>query len=105
MLNAFPHLQLRTLQDSTQAITQVLLHRPDIILLDINMPEMDGYQVMSVLQANEQLKTIPVIALTANAMPHDIERGRVAGFSYYLAKPIDQSLLIETIEQCLGLSL
>ncbi len=105
MLNNFPHLQLRTLQNSTQAITQVLLHRPDIILLDINMPEMDGYQVMSALQANEQLKTIPVIALTANAMPHDIERGRVAGFSCYLAKPIDQSLLIETIAQCLGLSL
>jgi PAS domain S-box-containing protein len=105
MLNAFPHLQLRTLQDSTQAITQVLLHRPDIILLDINMPEMDGYQVMSALQANEQLKIIPVIALTANAMLHDIERGRVAGFSCYLAKPIDQSLLIETIGQCFDLSL
>lgn len=105
MLNTFPHLQLRTLQDSTQAITQALLHRPDIILLDINMPEMDGYQLMSALQANEQLKTIPVIALTANAMPHDIERGRVAGFSCYLTKPVDQSLLIETIEECFDLSL
>jgi PAS domain S-box-containing protein len=103
MLNAYSHLQVSTLQNPKLAIKQALLKRPDIILLDINMPKMEGYQVLAALKAHEQLRAIPVIALTANAMLKDIERGRTAGFSQYLGKPIVQRLLIETIDQVLGL--
>ena len=53
------------------------------------MPGMDGYQVLEVLKADARLHAIPVIAITANAMPRDIERGRTAGFADYLTKPID----------------
>ena len=105
MVNAVSHLQLSTLQDSSLAIKQALLHRPDIILLDINMPEMDGYEVLAALKANEQLKTIPVIALTANAMLNDIAQGLAAGFNHYLAKPVNQTVLIQAIDQALGLSI
>jgi PAS domain S-box-containing protein len=102
MFKAYSHLQLCTLQYPKLAIKQALLKRPDIILLDINMPEMNGYQVLAALKAHELLKTIPVIALTANAMLNDIEQGKAAGFSQYLGKPISQRLLIETIDQVLG---
>lgn len=103
MFRAISHLKLATVQDSTLAIAQALLQCPDVILLDINMPEMDGYQVLKAIQAIDVLKTIPVIALSANSMVEDIERGRVAGFSHYLSKPVDQTVLIQTIDQVLGL--
>jgi len=103
MVKAYSHLQLSTLQKPKLAIAETLLLRPDVILLDINMPEMDGYQVLAALKAHEQLKSIPVIALTANAMLNDVAQGKAAGFSQYLGKPIAQSLLIETIDQVLGL--
>ncbi|MEY3881313.1 MAG: hypothetical protein RIQ94_2109, partial [Pseudomonadota bacterium] len=102
MINTCPHLQLSTIQDPRLAIAQALDQRPDVILLDINMPEMDGYQVLSALQANEQLKTIPVIALTTNAMLNDIERGLAAGFSHYLTKPVKKIELIQTIDKFLA---
>jgi CheY-like chemotaxis protein/nitrogen-specific signal transduction histidine kinase len=104
MVNAVSHLQLSTLQDSRLTIKQALLLRPDIILLDISMPKMDGYQVLAALKANEQLNTIPVIALTANAMLNDIAEGLAAGFNHYLTKPVNQTVLIQTIDQALGLS-
>ncbi len=104
MFRAFSHLNLVTVQDSTLAIAQALLQCPDVILLDINMPEMDGYQVLKAMQANDVLKTIPVIALSANSMVEDIERGRVAGFSHFLSKPVDQTVLIQTIDQVLSLT-
>lgn len=82
-------------------IELALAHRPDLILLDINMPGMDGYQVLEVLKSHMVLRAIPVIAVTANAMPHDIERGKRAGFANYMTKPIQISALMETIEYCL----
>ena len=103
MFRDYSHFQLITVQDSTLAIAQALLQHPDVILLDINMPEMDGYQVLLALKANEQLKAIPVIALSANSRASDIKHGLEAGFSYYLTKPVRQTRLIQTIEQVLGL--
>jgi CheY-like chemotaxis protein len=62
---------------------------PDVIVLDINMPNMNGYEVLRVLKADQILKYTPVIALTANAMPKDIKRGLEAGFDDYITKPLD----------------
>ncbi|PKL76611.1 MAG: hybrid sensor histidine kinase/response regulator, partial [Candidatus Melainabacteria bacterium HGW-Melainabacteria-1] len=61
---------------------------PDVILLDINLPDISGFEVLSILQQDPALKHIPVIALSANAMPNDIKRGQKAGFFRYLTKPI-----------------
>ncbi|MDP2828910.1 MAG: PAS domain S-box protein [Sulfuricellaceae bacterium] len=64
---------------------------PDLILLDINLPGMNGFQVLKRLQAMPTIASIPVMAVTANAMPRDIERGLAAGFREYLTKPLDLS--------------
>ncbi len=64
-------------------------HKPDVILLDICLPEMDGYRVYAQLCADEATRDIPVIALSASAMPSEIERGLRTGFRRYLTKPID----------------
>jgi CheY-like chemotaxis protein len=77
------------------------IHKPDLILLDINMLHLDGYQVLQFLQNDELLKQIPVIAITANAMPAEIERGKLAGFSEYLTKPLDLQNFIRVVNSYL----
>jgi PAS domain S-box-containing protein len=95
------HIQLFTAHTPELGIELALARRPELILLDINMPGMDGYQVLEVFKADARLKAIPVIAVTAAAMPRDIERGRAAGFSEYLTKPINIASFLESLDRCL----
>lgn len=74
---------------------------PDLILLDINLPDLDGYEVLRRLRTNPATQETPVIAVTANAMDSDIERGKAAGFQNYLTKPIDMSSFLEVIDRYL----
>ena len=64
-------------------------HKPDLILLDINLPEMDGFELLKKLKQNRLLIHIPIIAISANAMKTDIESGLNAGFNAYLTKPLN----------------
>lgn len=73
--------------------------QPDLIILDINLPGMDGFEAMNVLQNDPMTKHIPVVGLSANAMPYDIERGIKSGFFEYLTKPVDMNKLIETLNR------
>ena len=75
--------------------------KPDLILMDINLPGMNGLQAMKRLRGTPETRLIPVIALTSNSMPQDIEAGLRAGFDGYLTKPIKVSELMQTIEQTL----
>ena len=75
---------------------------PDIILLDINLPGMDGYEALERLKVNEKTSSIPVIAVTAQATKADITRGRHAGFVSYITKPIQVPELIKAIEENIG---
>lgn len=77
-------------------------HKPDLILLDINLPGMDGYEVLKRLREEEATRHIPVVAVTANAMPRDIERGKAAGFDDYLTKPLDVVRFVALVERMLG---
>ncbi len=77
------------------------MHRPALILLDINLPDMDGYAVMQCLRENEATRGIPVVAISASAMPKDIERGKAAGFADYLTKPIDVARLLTIVDRIL----
>jgi CheY-like chemotaxis protein len=77
-------------------------HRPALILLDINLPDMDGFAVMQCLRENEATRQIPVLAISANAMPKDIERGKAAGFVAYMTKPIDVAELLRTVMHLVG---
>lgn len=72
-------------------------HKPDLVMLDINLPGMDGYGVLAQLRQQAATREVPVIAISANAMPKDIEKGREAGFAHYLTKPINIVELIETV--------
>ena len=64
-------------------------HRPDLLLLDIHLPDIDGFEVLARLRADAQTRHIPVVAVTAQAMPDDVKRVMAAGFDGYLAKPLD----------------
>jgi two-component system cell cycle response regulator DivK len=72
--------------------------KPDLILMDINMPEMDGYTLTARLKEFEQLKKVPIIAVTANVMRGDREKSLEAGCDGYIQKPIDIDLLTQQIE-------
>jgi PAS domain S-box-containing protein len=74
---------------------------PDLVLLDINMAGMDGYQVLEVFKGDAALKEIPVIAITANALTGDIARGHAAGFSDYITKPLDLGRFLAAVDRCL----
>ncbi len=76
---------------------------PDLIILDINLPEMDGYQVLKEIKLSEETRDIPVIALSANVMPKDIEKGIKAGFEHYLTKPLNIQEFFAVIDGVLEL--
>ena len=75
--------------------------QPDLIILDINLPGMDGFEALNVLKNDPMTKHIPVVGLSANAMPYDIERGIKSGFNEYLTKPVDMNRLVETLNKIL----
>jgi len=75
---------------------------PDVILMDINLPGFSGFEALSMLKQDPETRHIPVIALSANAMARDIEKGLRAGFFQYLTKPIKVNAFIETIDLALN---
>ena len=76
--------------------------RPALILMDINLPGIDGYAALAILKADPATRDIPVVALSANAMPADVERGLAAGFADYLVKPLDFTRLHKVLAYHLG---
>ena len=74
---------------------------PELILLDINLPGIDGYEVLKKLKSHIVTKKIPIIAISANAMDRDIEKGLQAGFDDYITKPINVMNLLKIIDNTL----
>lgn len=93
------HIRLLTAHEPELGLELAATHVPKLILLDINMPRLNGYQVLERLRADPELEHIPVIALTASAMPQDIERGRQAGFNDYLTKPLNIAQLLSIVDE------
>jgi CheY-like chemotaxis protein len=83
-----PDISLLTAVDGYSGIEIARTSQPDVILMDINMPGMNGYEALKILQSDPATTHIPVLALTANAMPRDIKHGMEAGFFRYITKPI-----------------
>ncbi|MDX5628182.1 MULTISPECIES: ATP-binding protein [unclassified Brenneria] len=98
ILDKLRHLSLITMHTPELGIEFAAAHQPDLILLDINLPGMDGYEVLKVLKSHIRLRQVPVIAVSANVMPRDIERGMAAGFSDYLTKPLDIGRFLASID-------
>jgi len=88
--------------DGSTGLEMAESERPDLILMDINLPDIDGIEATSRLKASQDLKHIPVIALTANAMFGDKERFLDAGCDGYIAKPVTKNELLNTIALYLG---
>jgi CheY-like chemotaxis protein len=87
--------------NGTSGITAAKSNKPDIILLDIQLPEMDGYTVAVKLKENEELKNIPIIAVTSYAMPGDKEKAIESGATGYIEKPINPDTFISQMESFL----
>lgn len=82
------------------ALAEFAANPPDLIVLDIRLPDIDGIEVLNRVRGNQQLRQIPIIALTANAMSGDRERYLAAGFNEYIAKPIvDLDHFVATIRR------
>jgi hypothetical protein len=96
-----PAVDLLTAQTPEEGIELALSRGPDLILLDIQLPGMSGYEVLEVLRASSALRSVPVAAVTANAMPSDVARGRAAGFADYLTKPLDVEILLDRVDRLL----
>jgi CheY-like chemotaxis protein len=89
-------------ENGEEALLKTESERPDLILMDLGMPVMDGWEATKKLKANESLKHIPVIAVTSHAMVGDEIEARKAGCDDYLPKPIDEDLLIKKIKKFLA---
>lgn len=95
-------ISLMTAQQVGLGIELARGHHPDLILMDINLPDVDGFKALEILQKDAETRSIPVIALSANAMPRDIEAGLQAGFVRYLTKPILIPQFLEAVYSVLG---
>ena len=92
-------LELRSAPDAEQGIVLARALHPALIVLDINLPGMDGYAALGILKNDPELSSIPVVALTANALDGDVERGRQAGFDAYLTKPIGMDAMMLLLDE------
>lgn len=91
------HLTLKAVPDAEIGLDLAKSAPPDLILMDIDLPGMDGYQALTRLKEEERTRDIPVIAVSANAMKSDLDRARKAGFAAYLTKPIDIMQLLDEV--------
>ena len=91
--------QVLTANNGQEAVDVANAEHPDLVILDIMMPRLDGYQACEQLKASDATKAIPVIFLSAKAQSGDIEKGQSFGVAAYLTKPFDPTELLEVVEQ------
>lgn len=94
--------QILTAADGAVGMELAERERPDLILMDLSLPVLDGWEATRRIKGNVALKDIPVIALTAHAMRGDEEKARESGCDDYLSKPIDENVLYEKLKRLLG---
>ena len=82
-----------------RAVALTTQHRPDLVLMDIHLPDIDGVEALRMLRADERTASIPVLALTAQAMEGDRERFLAAGFDGYLSKPVNIADLLDAVNR------
>lgn len=102
ILRRYPQIQLTVVPDGFSGLYEARVNRPDLIIMDINLPGMSGFETLDILRRDSETATIPIIALSANAMEHDVESGKEAGFAYYLTKPLDLTQLIDSFNDILA---
>ena len=103
VIEAHSPLRMLSANDGALGVALARAHLPDVILMDINLPGISGIEAMNILHRDLTTKHIPIIALSANAMLYDIEKGLEAGFFCYLTKPIKIDELLKAIDAALEL--
>jgi DNA-binding response OmpR family regulator len=96
------NIQSLTAEDGEQALDMARQEKPDLIILDIMLPKMNGYKVARLLKFDEAYKHIPIIMLTARTQKSDIKLGEETGADEYLTKPFDMDLLIDLVGKYLN---
>jgi len=86
-------------KDGAQGVSLTIEHQPDLILMDISLPVMDGYQAAR--RIRQTFDSLPIIGISASAMPADIDKAKAAGFNDYLTKPVDEDLLLNKLKEYL----
>jgi len=99
-----PELRLLTAMDGLTGIQLARDQRPDVILMDINLPGINGIQALKVLSQDPATAHIPVLAISANAMPGDVKKGLEAGFFRYLTKPININAFMESLDTAMDIA-
>ena len=101
MLAHRPWIKLRLAELPEQGLDMAVCHPPDLVLLDIQLPGIDGFEVLRRLRTLPLLGAVPVVAVSANAMPDDVALARQAGFAGYLSKPVDMPQLLALVDRML----
>jgi CheY-like chemotaxis protein len=96
-----PDITLLTAVNGSLGIAEARVTLPDMILMDINLPGLSGIEALAILRNDPATAHIPIVALSANAMPRDIELGLEVGFARYLTKPIKVKEFMETLDAVL----
>jgi CheY-like chemotaxis protein len=96
-----PDLRLLSAVTGTVGIELAHANQPDVILMDINLPDISGIDALRLLRKDPATAHIPIVAVSANAMPHDIKKGLQEGFFRYITKPIKVNEFIDTLNTAL----
>jgi CheY-like chemotaxis protein len=102
LLSVLPNVAMLAAPTPQLGLDMAVAHRPDVIVLDLNLPVMSGFEVLARLKAMPETRDIPVLALTAAAFPRDIKRGLEAGFFRYLTKPFDVKAFLAAVDAALA---
>ncbi len=104
LLARLPDIRLITARDGRHGVLLARSEQPDVILMDIHLPGISGIEALQLLRSDLATARIPVIAVSGDAMPRDIQKGMKAGFFRYLTKPFDVRQFMETVEAGLELA-
>ena len=88
--------------DGAEGVSQAMAHKPDLILMDIQMPVMDGYEATRRIKADPALKAIPIVAVTSYALSGDEDKAKAAGCDAYIAKPYSPRQMLAKVREILG---
>jgi CheY-like chemotaxis protein len=99
MLNHCPGVQLLTAERPEAGLALAAEARPDLVLLDIQLPGMDGFEVLRRLQGDAATRDITVVAVSANATAADLTAAQAAGFAEYLTKPVEMARLLDLVQR------
>ena len=102
MILAKSAYELITARDGEEGVAKALKNKPDLILMDVVMPKMDGYEAVRHLRDNQQTSTVPIVMVTSKAEAESMEAGYVSGCNDYIIKPIDSLELLAKVKNLIG---